>query len=93
MFGIYFITEEMVLSIVNFTNKRIENTILKVSDLLQTSNKYPHIKVTDKIEIEAYFGLLYFRGLFKLNMHLTNIIFSERHGLPVFGAAVSRMRF
>ena len=88
-----FITDSMLSSIVEFTNKKIVQTIEKVRNVLENSDKYPHVKVTKKMEIEAFVGLLYYRGLYCLKNHSLNIMFSDRFGLPVFSACMSRMRF
>ena len=37
-------------------------------------------------------GLLYFRGLFRMNHHSLNILFSDKAGPPVFSATTSRER-
>ena len=37
-------------------------------------------------------GLLYFRGLFGMNRHNLNILFSDKAGPPVFSATMSRDR-
>ena len=76
-----------------FTNKKIEQTTEKVRDVLEESNKYPHVKVSNEMEIEAFVGFLYYRGLYCLKNHSLNILFSDRFGFPVFSACMSRMIF
>ena len=80
----------MIASICVYTNVRINETLYA---RLPGSNKYPQFKETSIIEMKAFLGLLYYRGLYGMNMHDVNLLFSERHGPPVFSACMSRMRF
>ena len=88
-----FFTEEIITTVLEHTNKKINETIRKYGEQLAESDKYPHVKVLSPIEFEAFLGLVYFRGLYGLNNHNIDIIFSDKHGLPVFGATMSRNRF
>ena len=88
-----FLTTEMVESIVSYTNKRIQTVLDKIPPEHIESGKYPHLKTIDDIDLYAFFGLLYFRGLYNLNHHDINLPFSDTRGLPVFGATMSRLRF
>ena len=49
--------------------------------------------MTTIIEMKALIGLMYYRGLYGQNNHRLDMLFSERHGAPVFSATMSRMRF
>ena len=60
---------------------------------MKDSDKHPYVRLTNELEFEAFIGLLYYRGLYGLNNHSTEILFSNKHGLPVFGACMSRNRF
>ena len=89
-----FFTDEILDTLVMYTNKKIESTFSMLDDTVLESDKYPHVKLTNEIEFEALLGLLYFRGLYNLNNHsLKEVLFSNRDGLPVFGASMSRQRF
>ena len=74
--------------------KRTE-TLAKHKEHLFESSKYPWIKPTNIFELRALIGLLFFRGLFGLNHHGVNILFSDKAGPPVFSATMSddRMKF
>ena len=89
----FFLPSEFIYNTVIYTNKRIEETISKCRDTLNNSDKYPHVKIVDSIDIFAAIGLMYFRGLYGMNMHSTHILFSPKQGPPPFGATTSRLRF
>ena len=73
-----------------YTNKRIEEIIQGIID--KDGKMYAQIKVTTIIEMKAFIGLMYYRGLYGQNNHRLDMLFSE-HGAPVFSATMSRMRF
>ena len=77
---------------VNENIKTRTETLTKQKEHLFESSKYPWIKPTIVFELRALIGLLYFRGLFGMNHHSLNILFSDKAGHPVFGAAISRDR-
>ena len=87
----YFFTDELFAVITMHTNKRIEETIQGIID--KDGKMYAQIKVTTIIEMKAFIGLMYYRGLYGQNNHRLDMLFSERHGAPVFSATMSRMRF
>ena len=62
---------------------------------MNNSDKYPHVKIVDSIDIYAAIGLMYFQGLYGMNMHSTHILFLPKQGPPPFGATAtkSRLRF
>ena len=35
---------------------------------------------------------MYMRGLYELNKYIINLLLSDKKGLPVFGATMSRLR-
>ena len=47
------------------------------------------MKETIAIKIRAFFRLLIYKELYKLNIFRIARIFSERYGLPIFGATMS----
>ena len=66
--------------IVNSTNIRINETIsrLQRSDNFSGSSKYTWVKKKpDRFEIDALFGLMYFRGIFGIDLHMTDRLFSN----------------
>ena len=50
------------------------------------------LKKTDKVEIDAIFGLVYFRGILGVNIHMTDRLFSNDSHF-IFGAIISKKRF
>ena len=80
-----FIHPAMVDKIMTSTNGTIEETIAGLSEEVLEDSTKPYIRLTDKCEMYALFGLMYFRGLLGQNKHHVNDIFSERAGHPVFG--------
>lgn len=88
-----FFTNAMIEDIVTCTNKRINQTLEAICDEILETGKYPHVKVVDATDIYALIGLMYMRGLYGLNNHSINLLFSDKKGLPVFGATMSRMRY
>lgn len=92
VFDLY-ITPFMVEKIVGYTNKRIRNILENVKDHIMESDKYPHLKEIDSADFYAVVGLMYFRGLFCLNNHHVNLLFSDKYGPAFFSATMSRNRF
>ena len=90
--------EEMLSLIESKTNEKIimrTETFKKYKEHLFESSKYPSIKQTNIFELRALIGLLYFLGLFGMNRHSSNILFSDKGGPPVFSGTMScnRMKF
>ena len=65
--------------IANCTNTKISETIesLRQCNNFNESSKYTWVKKTSKDEIDALFGLMYFRGILGVNLHMTERIFSN----------------
>ena len=87
-----FITEQMIDIIIESTNRNIAKTIVNLQDKVE-SGKYGYLRSTNKDEIEAFLGLIYYRGLYNLSGISAPILFSDTKGLPMFGAVMSRDRF
>ena len=64
-----FFTDKMMENIVQYTNKNMQPVIDKFSDPLDGSTKYSHVKLGDRVETEAFIGILYLRAFFRLNIH------------------------
>ena len=88
-----FITPDMIEELVNGTNSQIKKTLEDLSQNIQDSDKYPHYKEIDHLDMYALIGFFYMRGLYNLNNHKLSILFSEKQGLPVLGATMSLLRF
>ena len=50
------------------------------------------VKKADRVEIDALLGLMYFRGILGVNLHMTYRLFSNDSHF-VFGAIMSKTRF
>lgn len=86
-----YITNEIIDLIVRHTNEKI--TILVSNASTELLSKNPFLKITTTLEIRAFFGLMLYRGLYKLNTFTVQRLFSERYGPPIFSATMSRNRF
>ena len=80
----FFMTDEIIQEIVDFTNIRIDETLVLFNVPEESRNKYSWMKQVDLVEMKAFFGLLYYRGLYNWNTMNVDILFSERLGAPVF---------
>ena len=86
-----YMTDEMIGLIVRHTNEKITLLVSNASAELLTKN--PFLKITTTSEIHAFFGLMLYRGLYKLNTFTVQRLFSKRYGPPIFSATMARNRF
>ena len=92
-FSVFF-SDVMIAHIGAITNRKIETTTdYQRAKGTTDFTKFPHVKEVTVIELKAFFGLLFYRGLYGLTKHSTNILFSDKHGPAVFSATMSRLRF
>ena len=80
--------------IVDCTNTRINETKARLqrSDNFNESSKYTWVKKTDRVKTNALFGLIYFRGILAINLHMTDRLFlNDSHF--VFRAIMSKNHF
>lgn len=87
-----FITPNMVESIVNNTNRKIQS-IIDSHPSANDSNKYQYLKTTTPEEIHAFFGMLYLRAVLKQNLMSVNRLYQHQHSNPLFTATMSQNRF
>ena len=88
-----FFDDEIIKIIVDHTNSKIKDTIshLKKSPkFVENLSKYPQVKETDIIEINALFGLMYLRGLLGMSLQRVDYLFSDDKGHFAFGATMSK---
>ena len=85
-----FLDDDILGIICNHTNARIEDTLHFRPD---DSRNYPYFKATNIVEMKTFIGFFFYRGLYGMNNHRVNILFSDAHGPPVFSATMPRMRF
>ena len=74
-----FSDDNIINKIGDHTNKRINETITRlqrVESYDKSIDKSTWVKVTNKIELDALLRLIYFRGLFVVNLHLADRLFS-----------------
>lgn len=88
-----FFTDDMIKTIVDLTNVRIEVSLSRIDQEKFESSKYPHFKVTNSVELKAFLGLMYYRGLYGMHTYRLDYVFGNAIGPPMFGATMSRMRF
>ena len=88
-----FLTDEMIDKLVIYTNASIQPLLEKFEDLLEDSDKYPHFKLVDQIDMEAFIGIFYLRAAFRLNLLDRDIIWNHESAHDIFGATMSVNRF
>ena len=86
-------TDDILDIIVSHTNKRIDASIGEIPQDTLQNGKYPHLKPVDRIYVLSVIGLMYLRGLYGLNKHDVRLLSSHDHGIPIFGATMSILRF
>ena len=82
--------------IVYHTSNKIKDAIShlkKNPKFVENLSKYPQVKETDIIEINALFGLMYLRGLLGMSLQRVDYLFSDDKGHFAFGAIMSKNRF
>ena len=88
-----FFTDEMLEKVVTYTNNSIEPATERFSDLLGESDKYPHFRKVDKIDISVFIGLLYLCAAFRLNLRETLAIWNHETSHEIFSVTMSYNRF
>ena len=73
-----FFSEEMMDLVVSSTNLKIQQTLSKQPREALKDDTKPYLHPTDRCELQAVIGLMYFCGLLGLNNHSVHHIFSER---------------
>ena len=83
----------MISIIVQNTNNFTQSVLERFLDLLKKSNKYPHVKLVDQIDIEAFIDILYLRSAFRLNLQSRETMWNHESCQDVFAAITSENRF
>ena len=47
---------------------------------IDCSTKYSHVKLVDRVDIEAFIGILYLRAAFRLNILDREVIWNHKKG-------------
>ena len=68
------------------------DTLRATKEHLFQSSKYPYLAENSPLEMRALIGFMYFRGLYGLNHHRMDILFSDKAGPPIFSAIFSKNR-
>ena len=58
-----FFTKSMIKNIVRYTNAVIQPAIERFSDLFEQSDKYPHFRLIDQLDVEPFIGILYLQAV------------------------------
>lgn len=80
----------MIDILVENTNKKIENECLFLISKNKAESYHYH---TDKIEMKAYIGLLYYTGLWKSSKVNDNRLWDKKNGITFYRCMFSRSRF
>ena len=88
-----FITDNMLTTIVEYTNSKIKNFRRKFENIIVNSNKYTHCGITDLTEIKAFIGIFYIHVALKVNIHNSNQIWYHESSDDLFVTTMSLKRF
>ena len=69
------------------------DNIVQHTDPLDGSTKYSHVKLVDRVDIEAFIDILYLRAVFRLNILDREVIWNHESALGIIGATMSLHRF
>ena len=88
-----FFTEEVIGLLVERTNANIKK-ILEALDVTEESlKKWTHLRETNAVELKAFFGLMYARGLLQWNYTDISRSFNKETGNSIFAATMLERRF
>lgn len=73
------------------TNRKINNLLASVPDEKQKQYKR-HARVTTIDEIQAFLGLILYRGPYSLNTFFIEKLFSDQYGPPISSSTMSCSR-
>lgn len=86
-------TDDMLDMVVEHTNKKIQAFRAGLDPSVLSNNKMTYLHETDNVEVTAFIGLIYARGMLGQSHHNRNLLFNDRIGHPIFGATMSKNRF
>ena len=70
-----FFTDKMMENVVQYTNTSMQPVIEKFPDPLDGPAKYSQVKLVDRIDIEAFIGILYLRAVVAITFFYTFYLF------------------
>ena len=88
-----FISDQILIPIVDATNAKISNFRTLNTDKLNATDKMTHCKNTDLVELKAMLGIMYLRGAKRLNLTSSFDCFHHESALDVFSATMQHKRF
>ena len=74
-----------------YIEKKLE-TLKSFKEHLLESSKYPYLGKTSPLEMRTLIGFMYLRGLYGLDHHKVDILFSDKAGPLIFGKNFTRER-
>ena len=83
----------MIDNIVQHRNKNMQPVTDKFSDPLDGSTKYSHVELIDRVDIEAFIGILYLKAAFRLNILDREVIWNHESAHDIIGATMSLQSF
>ena len=66
---------------------------MEISPPAEKYSEKAYVKLINIVDLRAFLGIVYMRGLYYMNGHRIDNLFSDIHGHPVFSATISRQRF
>ena len=70
-----FFTDKMMDNVVQYANTSMQPVIEKFPDPLDGSTKYSQVKLVERIDIEAFIGILYQRAVVTITFFYTFYLF------------------
>ena len=70
-----FSTDKMMDNVVQYTSTSMQPVIEKFPDPLDGLTKYSQVKLVDRIDIEAFIGILYLRAVVTITFFYTFYLF------------------
>ena len=89
----FLITDNMLTTIVEYTNSNIQNFRRKFENVIVNLNKYTYCDITDLTEMKAFIGIFYIRAVLKVNIHNSNQTWQHNSSNDLFAPTMSLKRF
>ena len=87
------ITDDILMKVVDFTNKRMQVFLTSIKDTLDKTDKKTHYKLTSLLELKAWFGLFYVRAALHLNGVDCDNVWYHDSANDLFVCTMQRKRF
>ena len=63
-----FFTNDKINKIVTHTNDSIPPAMERFADILEATDMYSHFRSVDSVDIQVFYGILYIRAAFRVNL-------------------------